>query len=311
MKSIVSLLKNHIKEDFHPLLYSYVTLFLIGTISINYYLDFEDGILDSYYQQPISFLYYTFFYMVAYYGVSIPQLIIRGKSSVLWSVEYWARSIFFISIVGFSAFYYFHRNIDFGSLDPFEAYFTLDLIRQLNSIITVIIPLFIFWFLFDRKQLDFYGLNLKRANLKPYLIMLLFMFPLVTAASFLPDFQENYPIMKAWELNGAFGFSDSTFYLLFEPLYGMSFLSVEMIFRGALIIGMVKLVGKEAVLPMVVMYAFLHFGKPLGETIGSVFGGYILGVIALEKKHIFGGFLIHVGVAYLMELTAAWQHYCN
>ena len=74
---------------------------------------------------------------------------------------------------------------------------------------------------------------------------------------------------------------------------------------------MVKLLGKEAVLPMVSMYAFLHFGKPLGETIGSVFGGYILGVIALKKEHIFGGFIIHVGVAYLMEITAFWQHYYN
>lgn len=311
MKSIVSLLRNHIKEDFHPLLYGYTLLFLVVTISINYYLDFEDGILDSYYQQPISFLYYTLFYMIAYYGIAIPQLIIRGKTHILKTGSYWGRSLFFISIVGFSAYFYFHRTIEFIGYSNEEYSFVMDIIRQLNTVVTVILPLLLFWFLFDRKQMGFYGLTLKNAELKPYFIMLLIMFPLVFSASFLPDFQDNYPIVKAWELNGAFGFNDSIYYLLFEPLYGMSFLSVEMIFRGALVVGMVKLVGKEAVLPMAVMYAFLHFGKPLGETIGSVFGGYILGVIALEKKHIFGGFLIHVGVAYLMELTAAWQHYFN
>ena len=72
---------------------------------------------------------------------------------------------------------------------------------------------------------------------------------------------------------------------------------------------MAKILGKDAVLPMVVTYAFLHFGKPLGETVGSIFGGYILGVIALRTKHIFGGCIIHIGVAYLMEVMALWQHY--
>ena len=32
---------------------------------------------------------------------------------------------------------------------------------------------------------------------------------------------------------------------------------------------------------MAATYAALHFGKPMGETISSIFGGYILGVIAL------------------------------
>lgn len=69
--------------------------------------------------------------------------------------------------------------------------------------------------------------------------------------------------------------------------YAWDFVSVELAFRGFLIIGMIKILGKGAVLPMAVTYAFYHFGKPAGETISSVFGGYILGIIALlYKKHI-------------------------
>lgn len=311
MKEIYLLLKVHLKEDYNPRLYLYFLSFLTVTISLNYYFDFEDGILDSYYTQPISFITYTLFYMFAYYGIAIPQLFLNNKSSVLKSWRYWARSSFFISIVGFAAYFYFHRKMVFESLTAYENNFVLDIVRQLNCWVTIIFPLLIFWLVFDKNKRHFYGFNLKNANLKAYFQMLLIMFPLVFAASFLSDFQDNYPIMKAWDLNSPFGWNNSIYYLIFEPLYGISFLSVELVFRGALVIGMIKLLGKEAVLPMVSMYAFLHFGKPLGETIGSVFGGYILGVIALKKKHIFGGFILHVGVAYLMEITALWQHYYN
>jgi hypothetical protein len=40
------------------------------------------------------------------------------------------------------------------------------------------------------------------------------------------------------------------------------------------------------------------------ETIGSFFGGFILGTIALHTKSIWGGIIIHVGIALLMELLA-------
>jgi membrane protease YdiL (CAAX protease family) len=88
-------------------------------------------------------------------------------------------------------------------------------------------------------------------------------------------------------------------------MYGYDFIPTELLFRGFMIIGMAHLLGRGALLPMVVCYATLHFGKPLGETIGSVFGGYILGVIALRSRSIWGGMFVHIGIAWAMEL-AAW-----
>ncbi|CAN5226073.1 hypothetical protein BH23BAC1_BH23BAC1_38320 [soil metagenome] len=58
---------------------------------------------------------------------------------------------------------------------------------------------------------------------------------------------------------------------------------------------------------MVVLYAFYHFGKPPGETIGSIFGGYILGVIAMYTRSVMGGVLLHVGIAWLMDGFAFLQ----
>lgn len=135
------------------------------------------------------------------------------------------------------------------------------------------------------------------------------MIPLIFWASFQPDFLEAYPQFKPWLYNEAFGLSKFQMSLIFEFFYGIDFVTVELIFRGAMVIGLSSLMGSSVILPMVVTYAFLHFGKPLAETIGSIFGGYILGIIALNTRNILGGCTIHIGVALLMEAMALMQFY--
>jgi len=127
-------------------------------------------------------------------------------------------------------------------------------------------------------------------------------------ASFTPSFQESYPQFKYWNYESAFGLSKSSMTIIYELSYGLDFVCVEMLFRGALIVGMISVLGKESVIPMAVFYVFIHFGKPAGETISSFFGGYILGVIALNKRNIIAGVLIHLGLAYFMEIFAIIQH---
>jgi hypothetical protein len=43
------------------------------------------------------------------------------------------------------------------------------------------------------------------------------------------------------------------------------------------------------------------------EAVSSIFGGYILGVIALQTRSIWGGILVHVGIAWMMEAIAWLQ----
>jgi membrane protease YdiL (CAAX protease family) len=95
--------------------------------------------------------------------------------------------------------------------------------------------------------------------------------------------------------------------LLYELCYGWDFVPTELIFRGFLVIGMSRVLGRGAVLPMVVWYCTVHFGRPVGETISSLFGGYLLGVLALSTRSIWGGLLIHIGIAWGMELAAFLQ----
>ena len=92
--------------------------------------------------------------------------------------------------------------------------------------------------------------------------------------------------------------------MLFEFFYGIDFINVEFLFRGFFVIGMTQILGKHSIVPMVVIYFFLHFGKPPGETITSIFGGFILGIVAFYTRSIWGGIIIHIGIAQLMEAIA-------
>jgi membrane protease YdiL (CAAX protease family) len=56
-----------------------------------------------------------------------------------------------------------------------------------------------------------------------------------------------------------------------------------------------------------VPYCMIHYGKPMTETIGAIFAGVILGTLAMRTRSIWGGVLIHVGVAWTMDLLAIAQ----
>lgn len=155
--------------------------------------------------------------------------------------------------------------------------------------------------LFHKKE-TFYGLSAKKFNYTPYLIMLLIMVPLITAASTQPDFLSVYPKMKM-VLPLPNDADPGWFYkLLFQLSYGSDFFSIEIFFRGFLIIGFMKWMGKDAILPMACFYCTIHFGKPLGECISSYFGGLLLGIVSYNTRSIYGGLMVHLGIAWLMEL---------
>jgi hypothetical protein len=161
--------------------------------------------------------------------------------------------------------------------------------------------LFIIWKMFYAKE-TFFGLTVKNFKWKPYLIMLLIMVPLIAAASTQPDFLYMYPKLKDVD-TVLVGVKNKWFYhLLHELSYGSDFISVELFFRGFLILAFVKVVGKDAILPMACFYCTIHFGKPLGECISSYFGGLLLGIVVYNTRSIIGGLMVHLGIAWLMEI---------
>jgi hypothetical protein len=131
--------------------------------------------------------------------------------------------------------------------------------------------------------------------------MLLIMVPLVALASTQKDFLAMYPKLK--NVHFFLEQNNSGLYkLLYELSYGSDFLTIELFFRGFLVLAFVRWAGKDAILPMALFYCTIHFGKPIGECISSYFGGIILGVITYHTRSILGGLMVHLGIAWLMEL---------
>ncbi|MBI4647523.1 MAG: hypothetical protein HY738_13275 [Bacteroidia bacterium] len=307
MKQILTYLKIHIKADFNLPLYIYTFIFLIVTITINYVYKFEDSFLDKVYGYPSGFIYYILFYAFAYYSIAIPQAIITKKPERLKNKTFWLKSFIFIAFIGVSGAFYFYIYVC-KLFNETDALYMRRILWNSKNFIVFLIPLILVKYIYDRKTAGLYGLSFKGFDPKPYIMMLLIVIPFIVLASFQQDFLTTYPTFKVWKYNSAFGMKPWQMSALYEVVYGLDFFFVELLFRGALVIGMVSIMGKDAVLPMVATYAFLHFGKPLGETISSVFGGYVLGVIALHSEKIFASGIIHIGVAYSMEFIALAQH---
>jgi hypothetical protein len=128
------------------------------------------------------------------------------------------------------------------------------------------------------------------------------MIPLIAAVSTQPDFLAVYPKLKYLHPGHQAVGHPAISALAYELSYGSDFLTIELFFRGFLVLAFVRFAGKASILPMAVFYCTIHFGKPLAECISSFFGGIILGVITYHTRSIWGGWIVHLGIAWLMEL---------
>ncbi len=304
MRKIAGYLRTHVREDFELRLYLKVALFLTTLIAINYTIDLEDRIIDAWIGNPIRILWYFLLYATAYYGTLLIWALHSGQMQVFRNSRVWLYSLFGLAVLAWDGGFYGYQSWSKQLFEGHIYWFAFYGLSNLSSLLTVFTPLILFYFLLDGQRTHFYGL-FKAQNISPYLLLLAAMLPLIAWASFQPDFMSTYPTYRDSSANEFFGVAPWVTALAFELFYGFDFISTELLFRGFLIIGMAHLLGRGTLLPMVVCYASLHFGKPLGETIGSVFGGYILGVIALNSRSVWGGILVHVGIAWAMEI-AAW-----
>jgi hypothetical protein len=309
MKILIKYLKNFLKEDFRVATYLPVFVYLGCLIGINYSLEFENKVLDHYVNTFKGFVFFFIFYAVGYFPVAVYVLLVNKKKDVLFKPWFWVKTVFIISVLAASAFFSFYSFVLRTFSTPDEKYFIRKILVNSRNVFMILFPLVFFWFVLRPYKSGFLWIRITNINLKPYLLILLIIAPLLLIASYSADFQHTYPTFKPWLINdSAFGLNNWVAGSIYEVFYGCDFITVEMIFRGALVIGLMNLLGKECILPMISVYCFLHFGKPMGEAISSIFGGYILGVIAYNTKSISGGIIVHMGVAWMMDFFAYLQH---
>jgi hypothetical protein len=206
---------------------------------------------------------------------------------------------------------------ELGSLLPQTMYFpwdrytllVLQLPLKLLLLFTVLFTCRRFGLLEGDTLPESIGLTKRNFNAAPYFGLLLLLLPLIALASTQHDFLQVYPKVQHLSFIDAYAHPAWPWKLLYELSYGLDFLGIELFFRGLLVIGLLRFVGQDAVLPMAAFYCTIHFGKPLGECISSFFGGLILGVIAANTRTILGGLIVHLGLAWLMELGGWLGHH--
>jgi len=319
VKKIIGYLKDFYKNHFSWGEFIVALVFIVGFCFFKYFKYIpsqwgEQSLLTSWWYTAY-FADYKWSFHMALYG--IPILFGYLMSSVFhheW--HYWKSPKFwFLILFGVTIFAY--RSTLSGRLtDWMVSYRDYEHFKWLVSVLGTIlrggflfIAIWVYWYFADRKEQPFYGFTLKNFNTKPYFIMLLLMLPLIAAASTQADFLTSYPrVQKFISLD----FANSEHwkhFALYEFLYGLDFFSIEFFFRGFLILAFVGIVGPRAILPMAYIYVVIHWNKPMGELISSFFGGTLLGIVAYYSRSIVGGIIVHVGIAWMMEIGAFISKY--
>lgn len=147
-----------------------------------------------------------------------------------------------------------------------------------------------------------YGLSLKnfRHHLWIYVLLFLIVLPAVIGVSYFRSFQGTYPFYR---LAGR-SMTDLSLWWIF---YGIQFFCLEFFFRGYLLQGTKKALGAYAIFFSAVPYCMIHFGKPMPETLGAIIAGVALGTLAMRTRSVWSGFLIHISVAFSMDILSLWQ----
>ena len=304
MKIFIRYILDYFKSDFNIVTHAIIAVFLGITLYLNYSYDIYHQITVPNYRSYQSILYLFLLFLTPFLFSSL-VISVFSKKKIIFNKKFIIFGAIGLVFLALDCSYYLMQFTDGWFSDNASiAAWAHASTSNLSSLVTVIIPLYLIYFSVKYFKPELYGLRMNGAKTLSYLWLILFMIPLIYAASFQPDFLQEYPTYTNFY---EYRFLDVEQWItagIYEFCYGFDFLSVELFFRGFMVIALSKFVGKEAILPMVAVYCFLHFGKPAGEAISSIFGGYILGILAYSSRNIYGGLIAHLGVAWGMEYMA-------
>ena len=123
-------------------------------------------------------------------------------------------------------------------------------------------------------------------------------------ASTLPAFLRKYPWCKQGIINGTITLDLLLIYLMVSFVF---YFSGEAFWRGFILFGTVKELGKNGLFFMVMPYVLGHLGKPIQETLGAIFAGLVLGALAWHHRSFILGAVSHWMVATAMDFAALYR----
>jgi hypothetical protein len=304
MKEIIGYLRNYLQEVDRKVLIA-TTLLVAVAIVCNYALHVESAIvaLPSWSLRTTGFfLLFAFVFSSAWFI----QFGLSGKnrpSSRLFVVLLLAGPAIFAAKVTFDQA---AALITQYLQAPWDQYWYKVLAWPLKFLL-VFIMVTIIW-KWGRMPNPIAGVEATGFNAKPYFVLLACMVPLLAFAATRADFLQTYPKVQRLAFIDPYVTHPLPWKLLYELSYGIDFITIEFFFRGFLILAFARYAGKDAILPVAAFYCSIHFGKPLFECISSWFGGIILGAVVYNTRSIWGGLIIHLGIAWLMEVAGFLGH---
>ncbi len=298
MQAILKYIKEFYEKEF-SLVYLLLIVLLLGLlIYLNYwhYLERRYAAGNNWAR---SFTGYYLLYLIPFATAFLLQLFFYKDCSYWQNPWFWAILLLAPAFFSFRVNFSLHENVleKIYSGDAFV--FWKKCWGWIVRVFVVLLPVFIIWLLKDKVNQPFYGFK-KLDDIKPYLFMLLFMLPLIALASTQHDFLRMYPKAK---FIAALSLENKNWkYFIYELCYGFDFVSIEFFFRGFLILALAKICGTHCIIPVACFYCTIHFGKPMGEAISSFWGGILLGIVSYNTGSVWGGLMVHLGIAWFMEL---------
>ena len=173
-----------------------------------------------------------------------------------------------------------------------ERYYPLniDFPRATELIYYLLIPLAAGWLLFRDKPRD-YGIRIGHWKLAIILtaVGLAVLSLIIYAASKMPEFYSYYHEFHI----------DWPEWIFKWTLYMFAW---EFLFRGYMLFGLEKSIGKSAIFVQTIPFVLLHFGVVSLETLACIPEGFIFGYIAYRTRSFLPCFIIHIGIHILMAV---------
>ncbi|MDR3328927.1 MAG: CPBP family intramembrane metalloprotease [Prevotellaceae bacterium] len=298
------------RQDAHRWAYVYTALLLAVVLALMYGTAWGQRFMQGMLPLGNPYANHALRYVGIYFLTLIPTLALRRDYAALRRPALYAKALLLTLLLSFTETFSWQEVLHFdGAATPTEQRYLLKVLWRTRNLTLVLPVLALLRMVVDRQVKGLYGLCRGSHHVRAYLWLYVAIVPLLALASLTPDFLAYYPSYKPWVFGEVFGRLAWLNAAAFELVYMADFVMVELFFRGALVIGMARLMGRSAVLPMVAVYVSLHFGKPCLEAVSAAFGGYFLGAVAFQSRHIWGGVIIHMGIALLIELLRFAEHY--
>lgn len=298
MSAVFKYIREFYQKEFNCWYFLLIILLLATVIYLNYWHFLERRYAAAGKTRWSNFAGYYLLYFIPFAAAFLLQLLFYKDCSYYKNYWFWIILLLAPAFFSFRVNFSFHEDLISKFWTGKELQFGLRCINWVVRVLVLLAPVLVIWLIKDRSNQPFYG-SKALGDIRPYLVMLLIMLPLLALAATQNDFLSMYP--KAKVIDQLQLGHQKWRYILYELCYGFDFISIEFFFRGFLILSLAKICGTHCIIPVACFYCTIHLGKPMAEAISSFWGGLLLGIISYNTGSVWGGLIVHLGIAWLME----------